>query len=284
MSGVILAVVEHPESALQTLAAARWLAGLMGSARINVLAVRALPESVIMPTEEILPSHQTAPISGREEVRMAVLHKAFDAWASSAQAAAVAVEWVDVEGPADTLVGEWGRRSDFLVLNRPAWRDNVPDRMKLQAALFDTDRPVLVVPPGLATTFGECVTIAWRDDKRAIRSVLAALRLLSQAREVHVLAGVRAGLPAPGLPEILAEHGIAATLHVVSSGPQGRLETRPTAGAGAFGETLLAKAHALGTDLLVMGAYTHSPWRQLVLGGVTRHMLAHADLPILMRH
>ena len=284
MSGVILAVVEHPESALQTLAAARWLAGLMGTARINVLAVRVLPELAIVSTEEILTSHQTAPISGREEDRMAALHKAFNAWAASARADAVVAEWVDVEGPADTLVGEWGRRSDFLILNRPAWRDNVPDRMKLQAALFDTDRPVLVVPPGLATTFGKCVAIAWRDDKRTIRSVLTALRLLSQAREVHVLAGVRAGLPAPGLPEILAEHGIAATLHVMSSGPQGRPETRPRAGAVAFGETLLAKAHALGADLLVMGAYTHSPWRELVLGGVTRHMLAHADLPVLMRH
>jgi nucleotide-binding universal stress UspA family protein len=129
-----------------------------------------------------------------------------------------------------------------------------------------------MVPPGPAVPFGECVTIAWRDDKRTIRSVLAALRLLSRAREVHVLAGVRAGQPAPGLPEILAEHGIEATLHVLE------------VGAGVFGEQLLAKAHALGTDLLVMGAYTHSPWRQLVLGGVTRHMLAHADLPILMRH
>jgi nucleotide-binding universal stress UspA family protein len=272
MSGVILAVVEHPESAHQTLAAARRLASLMGSARINVLAVRVLPESTIMPTEEILTSYQATQIRRREEERVAALHATFESWATTARAASVAVEWVDVEGPADTLVSEWGRRSDFLVLNCPASRDNVPDRLKLQAALFDTDRPVLMVPPGPAVSFGECVTIAWRDDKRTIRSVLAALRLLSQAREVHVVAGVRAGLPAPGLPEILAEHGIAATLHVME------------AVAGAFGAPLLAKAHALGTDLLVMGAYTHSPWRQLVLGGVTRHMLAHADLPILMRH
>jgi nucleotide-binding universal stress UspA family protein len=272
MSGVILAVVEHPESAHQTLAAARRLASLMGSARINVLAVRVLPESTIMPTEEILTSHQALQIRGREEERVAALHATFEAWAATARGASVAVEWVDVEGPADTLVSEWGRRSDFLVLNSPASGDNVPDRLKLQAALFDTDRPVLMAPPGPVVSFGECVTIAWRDDKRTIRSVLAALRLLSQAREVHVLAGVRPGLPAPGLPEILAEHGIAAALHVLE------------VGAGVFGATLLAKAHGLGTDLLVMGAYTHSPWRQLVLGGVTRHMLAHADLPILMRH
>jgi len=272
MSGVILAVVEHPDSALRTLAAARRLAGLMGSARINVLAVRALPESTIMPTEEILTTHQAQAIRAREHDRVAALYAAFTAWAATAKAPAVAVEWVDVEGPADTLVGEWGRRSDFLVLNRPTARDSVPDRLTLQAALFATDRPALVVPSGPTVPFGQCVAIAWRDDKRTIRSVLAALRLLSQAREVHVLAGVHAGQPAPEMPEILAEHGIAATLHVLTSG------------AGVFGETLLAKAHALGADLLVMGAYTHSAWRELVLGGVTRHVLAQADLPVLMRH
>jgi nucleotide-binding universal stress UspA family protein len=51
-----------------------------------------------------------------------------------------------------------------------------------------------------------------------------------------------------------------------------------------FGEALLAKAHTLSADLLVMGAYRHSPLRELLLGGVTRYMLGHADLPILMRH
>ena len=51
-----------------------------------------------------------------------------------------------------------------------------------------------------------------------------------------------------------------------------------------FGETLLSEAHELDADLLVMGAYAHSPLREMVFGGVTRFMLAHADLPILMRH
>ena len=89
---------------------------------------------------------------------------------------------------------------------------------------------------------------------------------------MHVLAGVRQGAPAPGLPEILAEHGVAATCTCCRSA------------TGLFGEMLLAKAHALGADMLVMGAYTHNLWRELILGGVTRHMLAHADLPVLMRH
>jgi nucleotide-binding universal stress UspA family protein len=272
MSGVILAVVEHPESAPQTLAAARRLAGLMGRARINVLAVRLVPESPIMPTEEIPSRRQAVAMRSREAERIAALQELYEAWETRALTPAITADWIDAEGPADTLVGDWGRRADYLVLNRPGAGDNVPDRLMLQAALFDTERPALVVPPGPATEFGGCVAIAWRDDKRTIRSVLAAIRLVSRAREVHVLAGVRSGEPAPVLPEILAEHGIAAALHVLE------------VGTGIFGEKLLAKAHALGADLLAMGAYTHSPWRELVLGGVTRHMLANADLPVLMRH
>jgi len=71
---------------------------------------------------------------------------------------------------------------------------------------------------------------------------------------------------------VLLEHGIAAQLHVLRIG------------AEPFGETLLQAAHRLGADLLVMGAYAHSPLRELILGGVTRYMLEHADLPVFMRH
>jgi nucleotide-binding universal stress UspA family protein len=55
-------------------------------------------------------------------------------------------------------------------------------------------------------------------------------------------------------------------------------------GPGPFGQDLLDKARELGADMLVMGAYAHSPLREALLGGVTRHVLAHADLPVLMRH
>ena len=60
--------------------------------------------------------------------------------------------------------------------------------------------------------------------------------------------------------------------------------TRFPIGAGALGAALLDKAHELGADMLVMGAYQHSPLREFLLGGVTRHMLAHGDLPMLLRH
>ncbi len=144
-------------------------------------------------------------------------------------------------------------------------------------ALFGTDRPVLMMPPRRAipevdTTFGRHVAIAWRDEKQAHRAVLPALRWLAGAEQVHVLVGVRDTTHSVDVPPVLLEHELTASLHV--------LPIRP----GPFGQTLLDTAHRFGADLLVMGAYAHSLLRELVLGGVTRHMLAHADLPVLMRH
>ena len=74
------------------------------------------------------------------------------------------------------------------------------------------------------------------------------------------------------MPAILAEHDVNAELHIIPIG------------AGAFGATLLGKAHELGADMLMMGAYEHNPLREFLLGGVTRYMLDHTDLPVLMRH
>ena len=272
MTGVILALVEHPDVALNTLTTARQLAKLMGSARINVLAVRIPPESTIFPSEEVLTDQRAQQIRDREQTRVAVLHRIFDSWAEGARGADVVIDWFDIEGLADTVVSEWGRRADVVVLNRHAQQGRATERLALQAALFETDRPVLVAPPEPVATMGRRVAIAWRDDPRTIKSVLASLRLLSGAEEVHLLAGVREGKPPPGVPAILSEHGIAATLHILPIG------------SDPFGETLLKAAHGVGADILVMGAYTHSPWRELILGGVTRYMLTHADIPVFMRH
>jgi nucleotide-binding universal stress UspA family protein len=272
MSGVIFALVEHPASAPPLFVAACSLAVLMGSCRINVLAVRVPPETTIIPSEEVLTPRRATDIRAREQKRINALRVAFEGWAASARRPELTIEWADVEGLADSLVGEWGRRSDILVMNRPAPRDLPVDRLAMQAALFDTDRPVLVVPSGPGVPFGECVAIAWRPEKRTERAVLTALRLLPRGKPVHVLAGVKPGAAAPVLPEILAEHGIAAQLHALPIG------------AAPFGEMLLAKAHEIGADLLVMGAYTHNAWRDMMLGGVTSYVLAHAKLPVLMRH
>lgn len=273
MSGVILAVPEHPEHAATLLAAAECLAQLTHAARINVLAIRTPPEATVMVSEEILTREEAARIRSIEQHRAAELKKTFVTWSAGLTARSpIAVEWSDIEGNAGDLVDEWGRRADFIVLERPAGSWLHPDHGGLSAALFATDRPVLIVPPDAPVPYGRRIAIAWRDDKRAVKAVIPLLRCLTGAEEVHVLTGVRPGEPAPAIPPVLLEHGIPAQLHVLPITH------------GSFGEALLDAAHRLSVDLLVMGAYAHSPLRELILGGVTRTMLDHADIPVLMRH
>ena len=94
------------------------------------------------------------------------------------------------------------------------------------------------------------------------------LDLLRKARTVHVLCANR---PAD-MPAVLEEHDIPAELHTVPDGDD-------TAAA-----RILQAAHGIGADFLVMGAFAHGEWREMMFGGVTRTMLAEADLPLFMRH
>ena len=104
-------------------------------------------------------------------------------------------------------------------------------------------------------------------DERAVKAVHASLPILRQAETVHVLcAGDVADAPA-----MLEDHDIPFVLQAIPAD-------------GATGQWLLEAAHEVGADLIVMGAFAHGEWREHMFGGVTRTMLAEADLPLLMRH
>jgi hypothetical protein len=232
------------------------------------------PSSTIFPSEEILSRRDEQRIRDEESRRTDELNRIYEEWCRVASALNMVTEWFDVEGLAHRLVDEWGRRADFVVLKRPMNRSPEQEKRAVHAALFDTGRPVLLVPAeSPPRPFGRRIAIAWRDDGRTIKAVLSGLRCIRCAEEIHVLAGRRGAGAPPHLPEIFGEHRIMARLHVL-----------PITGQQAFGEALLCTAHRLGADMLVMGAFARHPVRSLILGGVTRHMLAHADLPVLMRH
>jgi len=265
-------MLDNPTAANDVLAAAVCLADLAGGAYINVVAALVPPVSTIMPTEEILTRDMETRLRTQQAARVASLKATFDAWTVTARRPDGTTEWFEREAVAGDLIAEWGKHADIIVLERPNCDDHGSTAHALSAALFETDCPVLVIPPGVATNFGRCIAIAWRDDPHATRAVLSALRYAGQAASVHLLAGVPQGSPMPTMPPILVEHGVAADLQVIPVGDE------------PLGSTLLAAAHAVGADMLVMGAYAHSPLREMIFGGVTRYVLEHADVPVLMRH
>ncbi len=139
----------------------------------------------------------------------------------------------------------------------------------LRPSLLASGRPVLIIPDRAnAAALGRTVAIAWRDDPHCRSAIEASAPILRRAERVHV---ITAGGPAP-MPGLLAAENIAATPHVVPPGDE------------PVGASLLRAAADLDADLIVMGAYAHGSFREALFGGVTRHMLHHAAVPVLMRH
>lgn len=180
--------------------------------------------------------------------------------------------WREALGRPDRTISREGRFADLVVFAQaPAHPARAP---MLQAALFDTGRPVLLASAATTNEAFPSVVIAWDGSRPAVRAVAAAMPFLHRATTVTILTvelvadettGEHGTAPVPEhatrLAEHLAWHGIdAVTL------PVRRYDH-------SVGETLAAKAAELGAGLLVMGGYGHSRLRELVLGGATRHML-----------
>jgi len=186
------------------------------------------------------------------------------------------------EGLCDDVLTARARCVDLLVVgqNNPDLSQyngdgSLPDRLVLSIG-----RPVLIVPyVGRYPVIGENVFVAWDGSRQATRALNDALPILKLARKVTVLSinqplnGNGATMdetPGVEICQHLARHGVKAQAdHVISNDINGA-------------DMLLSRAADSGADLIVMGAYGHARWREIVLGGFTQHMLAHMTVPVLM--
>lgn len=192
-------------------------------------------------------------------------------------AAGLSAEWVDTIGREDDVVSWRGRLADLLVFGHPGGDAEMPAMMTLNTALMASGKPLLLCPAEPPASFARSVAIAWNGSAEAARAVGWAMPLLREATTVTVLsvaehAGRPIDTPADELAAYLAWNGVTAVTNVVQ------------ARASHAGEELLRQTAQCGADLLVMGAYTHSRLRQLIMGGVTRHVISHAPLYVLMCH
>jgi nucleotide-binding universal stress UspA family protein len=184
--------------------------------------------------------------------------------------------WREEAGSSAEIVPEEARLADLVVLAKDE-ADGGVVTSTVEAVLFGSGRPLLLAPKSEPATVGTSVAIAWDGGRAASRAVAAAMPLLSQAGRVVILSGDHPALGRASDPDRLAEslacHGIPAVNHAV------------TADGQHMSKALMRSAVENGCDMLVMGAYGHSRFREMVLGGVTRGVLdVPADLPILMAH
>jgi nucleotide-binding universal stress UspA family protein len=192
------------------------------------------------------------------------------------------IRWRETVGRVDQVIAAEGRLADLTVVAgtepapgaRPGVHDGGGYHEGLEAALLFTGRPVLLARTP-SPSLGEVVAIAWNGTPEGSRAVAAALPWLGGAAQVHVLTVGSSESSADNgdrLAAYLAWHGVAARVSAIEPGPD------------AVGVAILRRTRDLGVDLLVMGAYGHSRMRELILGGVTRHILTHRGPTVLMAH
>ncbi len=184
--------------------------------------------------------------------------------------------WVEEEMPGRDLVGSRGRLFDLIVVGRPIRGAPTPTMSLLEAALFETGRPILIAPPTPPESLGERVVIAWNGSDETARAITFAMPFLRGAKAITVLSIENGGMvPGPSARDV--------TLHLMRNGLSADALVVP-AGRRSAGEALLEEAGKLDVDLLVKGAYTRSRLRQMIFGGVTSHILEAAEVPVLMAH
>jgi nucleotide-binding universal stress UspA family protein len=189
-----------------------------------------------------------------------------------ARAGALTARFLSPQSREEDAVVHLGRLCDLIVVDRrPVGGDSSMPAGVLNAALFETAHPVLVAGPAAVADMHRRVIVAWNGSLEAARSITAALPFLAGAEEVVVAHG--ADLPQGRSPEDVLDY---LACHSISAVKMMLPPDRPVADA------LVAATQ--GFDLLVMGAYTHGRLWQLILGGVTKHMLEAAALPLFMAH
>ncbi|HEX7983746.1 MAG TPA: universal stress protein [Duganella sp.] len=218
------------------------------------------------------------------EVCRAGARRALDNFEKIARGAGVdAIERRLGDDPAQHGIVLQARYADLVVVGQhdPADPDAGATRDLPEYAALQGGRPVLVVPyAGRFDRIDRHALVAWDGSRSAVRALTDALPLLRRTGSVTLAVfnpqrqyGVHGDLPGADIALLLARHGVKVDVL--------RQDTPPGLDVG---NALLSLAADIDADLLVMGAYGHMRWREVLMGGVTRTVLQSMTLPVLMSH
>jgi nucleotide-binding universal stress UspA family protein len=173
------------------------------------------------------------------------------------------------------------RLADLAILGQPRDGDPLVGQYALvERCLFASGRPVLIVPANpLGTIGGGTIVVAWDSSAQAARAVSDAHTFLADAKRVVLVAGLDDDSRGD---ETVSVDGMIA--HLGRHRIEAETMTFPMSEGADVGRLLLSRSNELAADLIVMGAFHHSRWRELILGGVTLTMLEEATIPLFMSH
>jgi nucleotide-binding universal stress UspA family protein len=182
-----------------------------------------------------------------------------------------------VAGAGDQF-GRLARCFDLCIVGQAEPEKSVVEQLIAEAALFESGRPVIVVPYiQNAPLKLDRVMACWDGSRAAARAIADAMPLLERAGSIEVLIvanepGKQDEIEGADMAGHLARHGLKVEV------------TRTPAGGTDVADVILSHAADTGTDFIVMGGYGHSRLREFVLGGVTRSIFRAMTAPVLMAH
>ena len=278
--------VETAEGALKTaIAVAR-----RHRAHIDALHIRQrpnVPAGGYYPVGVIFVDEHLAELKEALDAEAAKLKNIFDrvmkaegvqiiAAAAHRDDAGATASWRDQQGILPFDLSAAARVCDLIVFGRGAGEIGYPDANLIEEAIFQSGRPVLIAPTGKLERTPRRILVAWNGGREAARALSSAMPLFEETDAALALSigAMPADLEGPEkAAELLRLHGVKA-----------QAERRAPADGAEAEEDLLAAAREWRADLIVMGAYSHSRWRELVLGGFTRRLLKQAEFPLLLAH
>ncbi|MBR0719822.1 universal stress protein [Bradyrhizobium liaoningense] len=219
----------------------------------------------------------------KSEEELAEMHRSFEAFMlkhdiakATAGSSRPCFGWLETAPEGEEFVGSYGRAFDVIAMTRSDVDAAGPHRRAIESALFESGRPILLVPLDPPKSIATNIMIHWNGSTEQARANAFAMPLLRLAERVTVLTVIGGQeVPGPSTDQIVRQllyNDIAAKLMSVV------LDDRET------GEAVLDAARAQGCDLLIKGAFTRNRLRQMIFGGATSYIMEHADLPVLMAH
>ena len=270
----VLAILVGAHSAPACLDAAVLLAKALPKPTIEALNDIVDPEKVAMASEEVQFQRLREQREGTARQRAEATRTAFITWLNAASDAAPPIHWSAITGTEEQTVCDQADAADILVLVL-APEHNMDSGDALHAAVFRSQKPVLVVPhnwrAGTRAAFAH-IAVGLSDSsatQHAIESAGPWRRAAERVTAIRIGEEDDDGL---GMTRLLSELGTKPQVHTV-----------PAQG-GDLGAQIVAEAQSVGADLLVAGAYRHAQVIEWLMGGTTRHLLAAAEIPLLLTH